>query len=128
MDNNKKKVTIELSNEVCNSLEAILNKIKGKQVPDTTTLSQFIELILSNYVSSSKAMEKMSGELLSDLQNKIGNIFGGTENITEDFYKNIMDNLKNMFDNNPTKKDNNPPEEEEEKKKSKPTDTNKKKS
>lgn len=127
MDNNKKKVTIELSNEVCNSLEAILNKIKGKQVPDTTTLSQFIELILSNYVSSSKAMEKMSGELLSDLQNKIGNIFGGTENITEDFYKNIMDNLKNMFDNNPTKKDNNPPEEEE-KKKSKPTDTNKKKS
>lgn len=126
MDNNKKKVTIELSNEVCNSLEAILNKIKGKQVPDTTTLSQFIELILSNYVSSSKAMEKMSGELLSDLQNKIGNIFGGTENITEDFYKNIMDNLKNMFDNNQTKKDNNPPEEE--KKKSKPTDTNKKKS
>lgn len=126
MDNNKKKVTIELSNEVCNSLEAILNKIKGKQVPDTTTLSQFIELILSNYVSSSKAMEKMSGELLSDLQNKIGNIFGGTENITEDFYKNIMDNLKNMFDNNPTKKDNNPPEEE--KKKSKPTDNNKKKS
>lgn len=126
MDNNKKKVTIELSNEVCNSLEGILNKIKGKQVPDTTTLSQFIELILSNYVSSSKAMEKMSGELLSDLQNKIGNIFGGTENITEDFYKNIMDNLKNMFDNNPTKKDNNPPEEE--KKKSKPTDTNKKKS
>lgn len=126
MDNNKKKVTIELSNEVCNSLEAILNKIKGKQVPDTTTLSQFIELILSNYVSSSKAMEKMSGELLSDLQNKIGNIFGGTENITEDFYKNIMDNLKNMFDNNSTKKDNNPPEEE--KKKSKPTDTNKKKS
>lgn len=126
MDNNKKKVTIELSNEVCNSLEAILNKIKGKQVPDTTTLSQFIELILSNYVSSSKAMEKLSGELLSDLQNKIGNIFGGTENITEDFYKNIMDNLKNMFDNNQTKKDNNPPEEE--KKKSKPTDTNKKKS
>lgn len=126
MDNNKKKVTIELSNEVCNSLETILNKIKGKQVPDTTTLSQFIELILSNYVSSSKAMEKMSGELLSDLQNKIGNIFGGTENITEDFYKNIMDNLKNMFDNNSTKKDNNPPEEE--KKKSKPTDTNKKKS
>lgn len=126
MDNNKKKVTIELSNEVCNSLEAILNKIKGKQVPDTTTLSQFIELILSNYVSSSKAMEKMSGELLSDLQNKIGNIFGGTENITEDFYKNIMDNLKNMFDNNSTKKDNNPPEEE--KKKSKPTDNNKKKS
>lgn len=126
MDNNKKKVTIELSNEVCNSLETILNKIKGKQVPDTTTLSQFIELILSNYVSSSKAMEKMSGELLSDLQNKIGNIFGGTENITEDFYKNIMDNLKNMFDNNPTKKDNNPPEEE--KKKSKPTDNNKKKS
>lgn len=126
MDNNKKKVTIELSNEVCNSLETILNKIKGKQVPDTTTLSQFIELILSNYVSSSKAMEKMSGELLSDLQNKIGNIFGGTENITEDFYKNIMDNLKNMFDNNPTKKDNNPPEEE--KKKSKTTDNNKKKS
>lgn len=126
MDNNKKKITIELSNEVCNSLEAILNKIKGKQVPDTTTLSQFIELILSNYVSSSKAMEKMSGELLSDLQNKIGNIFGGTENITEDFYKNMMDNLKNMFDNNSTKKDNNPPEEE--KKKSKVTDTDKKKS
>lgn len=126
MDNNKKKITIELSNEVCNSLETILNKIKGKQVPDKTTLSQFIELILSNYVSSSKAMEKMSGELLSDLQNKIGNIFGGTENITEDFYKNMMDNLKNMFDNNPTKKDNNPPEEE--KKKSKPKDTDKKKS
>lgn len=126
MDNNKKKITIELSNEVCNSLETILNKIKGKQVPDTTTLSQFIELILSNYVSSSKAMEKMSGELLSDLQNKIGNIFGGTENITEDFYKNMMDNLKNMFDNNPNKKDNNPPEEE--KKKSKPKYTDKKKS
>lgn len=126
MDNNKKKITIELSNEVCNSLEAILNKIKGKQVPDTTTLSQFIELILSNYVSSSKAMEKMSGELLSDLQNKIGNIFGGTENITEDFYKNMMDNLKNMFDSNSTKKDNNPPEEE--KKKSKVTDADKKKS
>lgn len=126
MDNNKKKITIELSNEICDSLESILNKIKGKQVPDTTTLSQFIELILSNYVSSSKAMEKMSGEFLSDLQSKIGNIFGGTENITEDFYKNIMDNLKNMFDNNPAKKDNNPTEEE--KKKSKPTDTNKKKS
>lgn len=126
MDNNKKKITIELSNEICDSLESILNKIKGKQVPDTTTLSQFIELILSNYVSSSKAMEKMSGEFLSDLQSKIGNIFGGNENITEDFYKNIMDNLKNMFDNTPAKKDNNPPEEE--KKKSKPTDNNKKKS
>lgn len=124
MDNNKKKITIELSNEICNSLESILNKIKGKQVPDTTSLAQFIELILSNYVSSSKAMEKMSGEFLSDLQSKIGNIFGGAENVTEDFYKNIMDNLKNMFDNNPIKKDNNSTEEE--KKKSKPSDNKKK--
>lgn len=125
MDNNKKKITIELSNEICNSLESILNKIKGKQVPDTTTLAQFIELILSNYISSSKAMEKMSGEFLSDLQSKIGNIFGGAENVTEDFYKNIMDNLKNMFDNNPTKKGDNLSEEEE-KKKSKSADNKKK--
>lgn len=125
MDNNKKKITIELSNEICNSLESILNKIKGKQVPDTTTLAQFIELILSNYISSSKAMEKMSGEFLSDLQSKIGNIFGGAENVTEDFYKNIMDNLKNMFDNNPTKKSDNLSEEEE-KKKSKSADNKKK--
>lgn len=127
MDSNKKKITIELSNEICSSLESILNKIKGKQVPDTTSLGQFIELILSNYVSSSKAMEKMSGEFLSDLQSKIGNIFGGAENVNEDFYKNIMDNLKNMFDSNSTKKDNNPTTEEE-KKKTKPSSDNKKKS
>ena len=69
-ESNKTAITIHLMPSIVEELKANLKNLQGKQIPFGTTLEQLIELILSNYINSSKAMENMNSNILKELQEK----------------------------------------------------------
>lgn len=94
-----KTLKIDLPKKIVEALEAHLKKtLESNQLPSGTTLEQFIELILANYVQSAKMMEQMGGKILSDLKDKLDGIFSGEVSSNDNFYKSMMDNFKNIFD------------------------------
>ncbi|WP_027119490.1 MPN121 family protein [[Mycoplasma] testudinis] len=116
-DSKKISITINLVPELVEELKANLKSLQGKQIPFDTSLEQLIELILSNYINSSKAMEKMNSGFLQELQEKFSNAMGGEAGST-DFYANLMKNFKNIFD--PSQMGGNPFEDPADSKKEEP--------
>lgn len=96
-ESNKTAITIHLMPSIVEELKANLKNLQGKQIPFGTTLEQLIELILSNYINSSKAMENMNSNILKELQEKFTAAMSGEPGST-DFYNNLMKNFKNIFD------------------------------
>ncbi|WP_033159790.1 MPN121 family protein [Mycoplasmoides alvi] len=97
-DIKKNKIEIEISDSIKQSLEEGLKKIiKTKQLPENTSLEHYIQLILSNYVQSSKAMENISDDLVSELKDKLETLFNPEEIGTEDFYKKMLNNFKKIL-------------------------------
>ncbi|WP_027124028.1 MPN121 family protein [Mycoplasmoides pirum] len=108
MSNNSKKIKIEIEidEEVKKSLEESLNKIiKLNQLPENTSVEQFIVLVLKNYIQSSKAMENMSGDFINELKEKLEGIFNPEDIGSEDFYKKMMNNFKDFLNPDAKKSD-----------------------
>ncbi len=102
---NKKRRTIQIaiSEDHYEELQKALELLKGTQLPFSTTVEQFVELILSNYVATSNKISSLakSGFDVASLQQeleKIGNLSGVDDNL-KGFLSELLKTSRNGFSN-----------------------------
>lgn len=95
---NAAEIRVAVSAETKNELQAIMDKlIASSQLPQGVTLEMFAQMILQNYVQSSKAMEKMGGAFLANFKDKIESALGGESGSPDGFYKAMMEGFSGAF-------------------------------
>lgn len=123
----KNKFEIEITEKTKDSLEQSLKRLKtSKHLPLETTIENYIEIILSNYVQSYIAMENLNQDLFSDLKSKFETFFTPGEVNSEEFWKKMLNSLNTFL--NPEENVNKKENKESDLTKVKGTENDKKKS
>lgn len=105
MDDKNKTIELKvpLSAQTFAELKGIMEKlIAASQLPQGVSLEMFTQMILQNYVQSTKAMEKMGGDFLAGFKDKLESALGGLSGSTENIYKAMMEGFSGAF-NKPEK-------------------------
>lgn len=117
--NKRRTIQIEITEEHFKDLEKALEALKGTQLPFSTTVEQFVEWILSNYVATSNKISNLaeSGFDVASIQQeleKIGSAAGADDALksfldellktSQKSFSNTKDGKKNDDDNNSSSK------------------------
>lgn len=99
----RRTIQIAISEDHYEELQKALELLKGTQLLFSTTVEQFVELILSNYVATSNKISSLakSGFDVASLQQeleKIGNLSGVDDNL-KGFLSELLKTSRNGFSN-----------------------------
>lgn len=99
----RRTIQIAISEDHYEELQKALELLKGTQLPFSTNVEQFVELILSNYVATSNKISSLakSGFDVASLQQeleKIGNLSGVDDNL-KGFLSELLKTSRNGFSN-----------------------------